>query len=53
MTSGVGPVPRNGQNSATLPFKNFQVSDVPSNLDYTFRARIGCLGSRAGPKPDL
>jgi hypothetical protein len=23
-----------------LPFKNFQVSDVPSNWDYTFRAGI-------------
>lgn len=34
------PVPGNGQNSATLPFKNFQVSDVPSNWDYTFRAGI-------------
>ena len=37
---GAGPIPGNGQNSATLPFKNFQVSDVPSNWDYTFRAGI-------------
>jgi hypothetical protein len=37
---GAGPVPGNGQNSATLPFKNFQVSDVPSNWDYTFRAGL-------------
>jgi len=39
--ANAGPlVPGNGQNSATLPFKNFQVSDVPSNWDYTFRAGI-------------
>jgi len=37
---GAGPVPGNNQNSATLPFKNFQVSDVPSNFDYTFRAGL-------------
>jgi hypothetical protein len=37
---GAGPIPGNNQNSATLPFKNFQVSDVPSNWDYTFRAGI-------------
>jgi hypothetical protein len=37
---GAGPIPGNGQNSATLPFKNFQVSDVPSNWDYSFRAGI-------------
>ena len=37
---GAGPIPGNGQNSATLPFKNFQVSDVPSNFDYTFRAGL-------------
>jgi hypothetical protein len=37
---GSGPVPGQGQNSATLPFKNFQISDVPSNWDYTFRAGI-------------
>jgi hypothetical protein len=37
---GAGPIPGNNQNPATLPFKNFQVSDVPSNWDYTFRAGI-------------
>ena len=37
---GAGPVPGNNQNSATLPFKNSQVSDVPSNWDYSFRAGI-------------
>ena len=37
---GAGPIPGNNQNSATLPFKNFQVSDVPSNFDYTFRAGL-------------
>jgi len=37
---GPGPVPGNNQNSATLPFNNFQVSDVPSNWDYTFRAGL-------------
>ena len=37
---GAGTVPGNNQNSATLPFKNFQVSDVPSNWDYSFRAGI-------------
>jgi len=37
---GAGPVPGNDQNSATLPFKNRQVSDVPSNWDYTFRAGL-------------
>jgi hypothetical protein len=34
------PVPGQGQNSATLPFRNFQVSDTPSNWDYTFRAGL-------------
>jgi hypothetical protein len=37
---GAGPIPGNNQDSATLPFRNFQVSDVPSNWDYTFRAGI-------------
>ena len=37
---GPGPVPGNNQNSATLPFNNFRVSDVPSNWDYTFRAGL-------------
>jgi hypothetical protein len=35
-----GLVPGQGQNSATLPFRNFQVSDTPSNFDYTFRAGL-------------
>jgi hypothetical protein len=37
---GSGPVPGQNQNSATLPFRNFQISDVGSNFDYTFRAGI-------------
>ena len=37
---GAGPIPGNNQNSATLPFKNSQVSDTPSNWDYTFRAGL-------------
>ena len=37
---GAGPIPGNNQDSATLPFRNFQVSDVPSNWDYTFRAGL-------------
>ena len=37
---GTGPVPGNGQNSATLPFRNFQISDVATNFDYTFRAGL-------------
>jgi hypothetical protein len=36
----VGAVPGQNQNPATLPFRNFQVSDTPSNWDYTFRAGI-------------
>jgi hypothetical protein len=35
---GANPVP--GQNQTGLPFKNFQVSDTPFNLDYAFRAGI-------------
>ena len=35
-----GAVPGQSQSPATLPFKNFQVSDVPSNWDYTFRAGL-------------
>jgi hypothetical protein len=36
-----GPEPAPGGGPAFLgPFKNFTVSDVPSNLDYTFRAGI-------------
>ena len=50
---GAGPIPGNGQNSATLPFKNFQVSDVPSNFDYTFRAGLFAgdyNGNTTGPR---
>jgi hypothetical protein len=50
---GAGPIPGNGQNSATLPFKNFQVSDVPSNFDYSFRAGLFAgdyNGNTTGPK---
>ena len=49
---GAGPVPGNGQNSATLPFRNFQISDVGSNFDYSFRAGIFAgdySGNSAGP----
>jgi hypothetical protein len=35
-----GPDPVPGQGQTSLPFRNFQVSDVPSNFDYTFRAGI-------------
>ena len=35
-----GPEPGAGQNQTGLPFKNFQVSDIPSNMDYAFRAGI-------------
>jgi hypothetical protein len=31
---GANPVP--GQNQTGLPFRNFQISDVPFNLDYAF-----------------
>jgi hypothetical protein len=37
---GSGTVPGQNQNPATLPFKNVQVSDTPSNWDYSFRAGI-------------
>ena len=49
---GAGPVPGNGQNSATLPFKNFQISDIGSNFDYTFRAGLFAgdySGNTSGP----
>ena len=49
---GPGPVPGNGQNSATLPFKNFQISDVGTNFDYTFRAGLFAgdySGNSSGP----
>ncbi len=35
-----GPNPVPGQNQAVFPFNNFQVSDVPFNLDYSFRGGI-------------
>lgn len=49
---GSGPVPGNNQNPATLPFRNFQISDVGSNFDYTFRAGIFAgdySGNTSGP----
>jgi hypothetical protein len=50
---GAGPVPGNGQNSATLPFRNFQISDWGTNYDYSFRAGLFAgdyTGNSAGPK---
>jgi hypothetical protein len=50
---GPGPIPGNGQNPKTLPFKNFQISDTPSNFDYTFRAGLFAgdyNGNTTGPK---
>jgi hypothetical protein len=50
---GAGPVPGNGQNPATLPFKNFQISDWGTNYDYSFRAGLFAgdyTGNSAGPK---
>jgi hypothetical protein len=35
-----GPDPVPGQGQAAFPFKNFTISDVPSNEDYSFRAGI-------------
>ena len=49
---GAGPVPGNGQNSSTLPFANFQISDVGTNFDYSFRAGIFAgdySGNASGP----
>ncbi len=49
---GAGPVPGNDQNSSTLPFRNFQISDVGSNFDYSFRAGIFAgdySGNSSGP----
>ena len=49
---GAGPVPGQNQNSATLPFRNFQISDVGSNFDYSFRAGIFAgdySGNASGP----
>ena len=50
---GAGPVPGQNQNSATLPFRNFQISDFGTNWDYTFRAGIFAgdyNGNTTGPK---
>jgi hypothetical protein len=47
-----GAVPGQNQNPATLPFRNFQISDVGSNFDYTFRAGIFAgdySGNTSGP----
>jgi hypothetical protein len=49
---GAGPVPGNGQNSSTLPFKNFQIADVGTNWDYSFRAGLFAgdySGNASGP----
>jgi hypothetical protein len=49
---GAGPVPGQNQNSASLPFRNFQISDVGSNFDYSFRAGIFAgdySGNASGP----
>ncbi len=35
-----GPDPVPGQNQTTFPFRNFTLSDVPSNMDYAFRAGL-------------
>jgi hypothetical protein len=54
---GAGPVPGNNQPAATVPFTNFQVSDTPSNWDYTFRAGLfggDYTGNASGSiNPDL
>jgi hypothetical protein len=49
---GTGSVPGQNQNPATLPFRNFQISDVGSNFDYSFRAGIFAgdySGNASGP----
>jgi hypothetical protein len=49
---GAGPVPGNGQNPNTLPFDNFQISDVGTNWDYSFRAGLFAgdySGNSSGP----
>lgn len=49
---GAGLVPGQNQNVATLPFRNFQISDVGTNFDYTFRAGIFAgdySGNASGP----
>lgn len=33
-----GPDPQPGQEQAAFPFRNFTISDVPSNMDYAFAA---------------
>lgn len=35
-----GEAPQSGQNQSRFPFRNFVISDVPSNMDYAFRAGI-------------
>lgn len=50
---GAGPIPGNGQASGTLPFRNFQISDTPSNFDYSFRAGLFAgdySGNTVGPR---
>ena len=50
---GAGPIPGNNQNPRTLPFRNFQISDTPSNFDYSFRAGIFAgdySGNTVGPR---
>jgi len=47
-----GAVPGQDQNVRTLPFKNFQISDIGSNFDYTFRAGLFAgdySGNTSGP----
>jgi hypothetical protein len=49
---GTGPVPGQNQNPRTLPFRNFQISDVGTNWDYSFRAGIFAgdySGNTSGP----
>jgi hypothetical protein len=49
---GAGPIPGNGQNASTLPFNNFQISDVGTNWDYSFRAGLFAgdySGNASGP----
>jgi len=48
-----GLVPGQNQNPKTLPFKNFPISDTPSNFDYSFRAGIFAgdySGNTVGPR---
>jgi hypothetical protein len=49
---GAGPVPGNNQAQKTLPFDNFQISDVGTNFDYSFRAGLFAgdySGNSSGP----